>query len=123
MKIFHKMTDINSVLRIFHIYGNANHTTNFSSDHIGFLIWFCIILFTNHFITSVSDGRGKDYESVLVAQFIHAYASEEYGETTETNKTNKHKQLGSKGLMQTINIVIYTLSMSNNQTPLWLPMA
>ena len=22
----------------------------------------------------VSDGRGKDYESVLVAQFIHAYA-------------------------------------------------
>ena len=72
----------------------------------------------------VSDGRGKDYESVLVAQFIHAYASEEYGETTETNKTNKHKQLGSKGLIQKkINIVIYTLSMSNNQTPLWLPMA
>ena len=74
----------------------------------------------------VSDGRGKDYESVLVAQFIHAYASEEYGETTETNKTNKHKQLGSKWLIQNtkkINIVIYTLSMSNNQTPLWLPMA
>ena len=72
---------------------------------------------------SVSDGRGKDYDSILVAQFIHAYVSEEYGETTETNKTNKHKQLDSKGLIQTINIVIYTLSMSNNQTPLWLPMA
>ena len=62
-------------------------------------------------------------ESILVAQFIHAYVSEEYGETTETNKTNKYKQLGSKGLIQTINIVIYTLSISNNQTPLWLPMA
>ena len=72
---------------------------------------------------TVSDGRGKDYESVLVAQFIHAYASEEYGETTETNKTNQHKQLGSKGLIQTINIVIYTLSMSNNQTPLWSSLA
>ena len=62
-------------------------------------------------------------ESILVAQFIHAYVSEEYGETTETNKTNKYKQLGSKGLIQTINIAIYTLSISNNQTPLWLPMA
>ena len=37
----------------------------------------------------VSDGLGNDYESVLeVAQFIHAYVSEEYGETTET-KQNK----------------------------------
>ena len=77
----------------------------------------------NYLCVPVSVGRGKDYESIFVAQFIHAYVSEEYGENTETNKTNKHKQLSSKELIQTINIVIYTLSMSNNQIPLWLPMA
>ena len=102
----------------------------------GVLGWYCHPLHSDHLcrwlfehlgsllLTEfVSDGRGKNYESILVAKFIHAYVSEEYGETTETNKTNKHKQLGSKGLIQTINIVIYTLSVSNDQTPLWLPMA
>ena len=37
----------------------------------------------------MNDGRGNDYKFVLVvAQFIQAYVSEEYGETTET-KHNK----------------------------------
>ena len=73
------------------------------------------VIFCQFYKHGVSDGRGNDYDSILVvAQFIHAYVSKEYGETTETNKTDKHKQLSTKGLIQTINIVIYTLSMSNN---------
>ena len=45
-----------------------------------------VSIFCDNFYTKyVSDGRGNAYESVLVvAQFIHAYVSEEYNETTET---------------------------------------
>ena len=60
------------------------------------------------------DGRGNDFNSVLVvAQIIEAYVSEEYCVTTET-KQNKHTQLNR--LIQTINLVMYTLSMTNNHT-------
>ena len=49
------------------------------------------------YIHSASDGRGNDYESVLVAQFIHAYVKRNMVKLQKQTKQTSISNWAAKG--------------------------